>query len=64
VDYASAKLKLSQSWHYKILAIIKRHKKHLSLSCLFIKLKRYLGFKNFKTFIRLKKSTVNYFITN
>jgi len=31
VDYTSAKLKLIQSWRYKILAVIKRHKNHLSL---------------------------------
>jgi len=32
VDYTSAKVKLIQSWRYQTLAVIKRHKKHLSLS--------------------------------
>jgi len=35
VDYTSAKVKLIQSWRYKTLAIIKRHKKYLSLSFLY-----------------------------
>jgi len=30
VDYTSAKVKLIQSWRYNILAVIKRHKNHLS----------------------------------
>jgi len=30
VDYTSAKVKLIQSWRYKTLAVIKRHKSHLS----------------------------------
>jgi len=32
VDYTLGKEKLLQSWRYKALAIIKRHKTHLSLS--------------------------------
>jgi len=32
LDYTSAKLKLTQSWRYKTLAAIKRHKNHLTLS--------------------------------
>jgi len=32
VDYTLVKVKLLQSWRYKTLAVIKRHKKHLSLS--------------------------------
>jgi len=31
VDYTSAKVKLIQTWRYKTLAVIKRHKHHLSL---------------------------------
>jgi len=31
VDYTSQKKKLLQSWRYKTLAVIKRHKNHLSL---------------------------------
>jgi len=34
VDYTSVKEKLLQSWCYKTLEVIKRHKKHISL-CLF-----------------------------
>jgi len=30
VDYTSVKEKLLQSWRYKTLAVIKRHKNHLS----------------------------------
>jgi len=30
VDYTSVKEKLIQSWRYKTLAVIKRHKNHLS----------------------------------
>jgi len=32
VDYTSAKFKLIQSWRYKTLAVIKRHRNHLTLS--------------------------------
>jgi len=32
VDYTSANVKLIQSWRYKTLAVVKRHKIHLSLS--------------------------------
>jgi len=32
VDYTSVKEKIIQSWRYKTLAVIKRHKNHLSLS--------------------------------
>jgi len=30
VDYTSVKVKLIQPWRYKTLAVIKRHKNHLS----------------------------------
>jgi len=30
VDYTSVKEKFIQSWRYKTLAVIKRHKNHLS----------------------------------
>jgi len=30
VDFTSVKVKLLQSWCYKTLAVIKRHKNHLS----------------------------------
>jgi len=32
VDYTSVKVKLLQSWRYKTVAVIKRHKNRLSLS--------------------------------
>jgi len=32
MDYTSTTVKLIQSWHCKTLAVIKRHKNHLSLS--------------------------------
>jgi len=36
VDCTSVKHILIQSWRYKTLAVIKRHKKHLSLSFAFV----------------------------